>query len=86
MQRTIASDVGKVLRDLDSFAGDFDKFVKHLRFLAFHSETVRGDTEEGRMGEGYRVNDAKYLQQLCKKLGRRVKGVKLLVTWKCKDA
>jgi hypothetical protein len=63
-----------------------DKFLKHLRFLAFHSGVTAEPpvqiSQGGRMGADSRIPDAKHLQQVCKKLERRVKGVQVLVTMK----
>jgi hypothetical protein len=77
LQRSIISDVGKVLQDLDSFAGKVDELSEYLRFLAFRAELV---WEDATHLTGPQAPDAIYLLQVCKRLERRVKGVKILVT------
>lgn len=76
-QTSTTSDVGKVLQDLDSFAGEVVKLSEYLRFFAFHAELV---WEDATQLIGPQAPDAKYLQQVCARLERRVKGVNLLVT------
>ena len=81
-QTSTTSDVGKVLQDLDSFAGEVVKLSEYLRFFAFHAELV---WEDATQVIGPQAPDAKYLQQVCARLQRRVKGVNLLVTGEAKE-
>lgn len=84
MHANYACDIGRVLQDLRSAAGNMDKAVKHLRFLAFHSgitaEPAVQIPQEGKMDADSRAPNAEHLKQVCKKLERRVKGVQVLVT------
>jgi hypothetical protein len=82
LPRSTASDVGKVLQDLDSFAGEVDKLSEYLRFLAFHAEL---DWEDATQLTGPQGPDAIHLQQVYKRLEKRVKGVKILVTGNAKE-
>jgi hypothetical protein len=77
LQRSTTSDIGKVLQDLDSFAGEVNKLLEYLRFLAFHAELVWKDATQL---IGPQAPDAIYLQQVCQRLKRRVKGVNTLLT------
>ena len=74
LQRSTISDIGKVLQDLDSFSGEVDKLSEYLRFLAFHAELA-----DATQLTGPQAPDSIYLLQVCKRLERRVKGVKMLV-------
>jgi hypothetical protein len=64
-------------------ARDPDKLVKHLRFVAFHSD-IGGHDADGGGREDFRVNNAKCLQHICKKLERRVEGLKPMVAGETK--
>jgi hypothetical protein len=82
LQRNTASDIGKVLQDLDSFVGEVNKFLEYLRFLAFHAELVWKDAAQL---IGPQAPDAIYLQQVCQRLEGRVKGVNTLLTGEAKE-
>jgi hypothetical protein len=81
-QRSTASDIGKVLQDLDSFAGEVNKFLEYLRFLAFHAELAWKDATQL---IGPQAPDAIYLEQACRRLERRIKGVNTLLTGEAKE-
>jgi hypothetical protein len=80
-QRSTASDIGKVLQDLDSFAGEVNKFSEYSRFFAFHGELVWKDATQL---IGPQAPDVTYLLQACERLERRVKGVNTLLTGEIK--